>query len=82
MPKYGTSLGKQTYRCGDGKHRYTPEGNRHYYSEQVKSQSARLYSGGRQQLGHRAGIGGAAGDGLFLDSKKAAAARETLNLAR
>ena len=43
MPKYGTSRGKQTYRCGDCKHRYTPEGNRHYYSEQVKSQAARMY---------------------------------------
>ena len=41
MPKYGTSRGKQTYRCGDGKHRYTPEGNRHYYSEAVKSQAVR-----------------------------------------
>ena len=43
MPKYGTSRGKQTYHCGDCKHRYTPEGNRHYYSERVKSQAARMY---------------------------------------
>ena len=43
MPKYGTSRGKQTYRCGDGKHRYAPLGNRHYYSEQVKSQASRMY---------------------------------------
>ena len=43
MPKYGTSRGKQTYRCGDCKHRYTPEGNRHYYSEAVKSQAVSMY---------------------------------------
>ena len=30
MPKYSTSRGKQTYRCGDCHYRYTPQGNRHY----------------------------------------------------
>ena len=43
MPKHGTSRGKQTYRCGHCKYRYTPEGNRHYYSEQVKSQAVSMY---------------------------------------
>ena len=43
MSKYGTSRGKQTYRCGDCKHRYTPEGNRHYYSEAVKGQAVSMY---------------------------------------
>ena len=35
--------GKQTYRCGHCKHRHTPEGNRHYYSEQVKGQAVGMY---------------------------------------
>lgn len=43
MPKYGTSRGKQTYRCGDCKHRYTPEGNRHYFPEAVKDQAVAMY---------------------------------------
>ena len=43
MPKYGTSRGKQTYRCGDGKHRYTPDGNRHYYSAAVNGQAVSMY---------------------------------------
>ena len=43
MPKYGTSRGKQTYRCGDCKHRYTPEGNRHYYPDAVKDQAVAMY---------------------------------------
>ena len=30
MPQDRTSRGKQTYRCGDCKYRYTPDGNRHY----------------------------------------------------
>ena len=53
MPKYGTSRGKQTYRCGDCKHRYTPEGNRHYYSEAVKSQAVSIYleGSGRSAIG-------------------------------
>lgn len=42
MPKYGTSRGKQTYRCGDCKHRYTPEGNRHYFPETVKDQAVAM----------------------------------------
>ena len=43
MPQYGASRWKQTYCYGDSKHRYTPEGNRHYYSEKVKSQAVRMY---------------------------------------
>ena len=41
-----TPRGKQTYRCGDCKHRYTPEGNRHYYSEAVKGQAVSMYPEG------------------------------------
>ena len=50
MPQDGTSRGKQTYRCGDCKHRYTPDGNRHYYSEGGKSQSVSMYPAGRRRL--------------------------------
>ena len=30
-PKDDRSRGKQTYRCRDYHHRFTPMGNRHYY---------------------------------------------------
>ena len=43
MPKYDTSRGQQTRRCGDYHYRYTPWGNRHYYSGQVKSQALSMY---------------------------------------
>ena len=49
MPKYGTSRGKQTYRCGDCKRRYTPEGNLHYYSEAVKSEAVSMYLEGSRR---------------------------------
>ena len=39
LPKDGGSRGKQTYR-------FTPDGNRHYYSEQVKEQAIDLYGEG------------------------------------
>lgn len=45
-PKAGKSRGKQTYRCGDCHHRFTPEGNRHYYAEQVKRQALSMYGDG------------------------------------
>ena len=44
IPKDGRSRGKQTYRCGDRKYRFTPDGNRHYYSEEVKRQALSMYS--------------------------------------
>lgn len=46
MPQDGTSRGKQTWRCGDCKHRYTPEGNRPHYSEAVKIQAVSMYPAG------------------------------------
>ena len=45
-PKDGHSRGKQTYRCRDCQHRFTPEGNRHYYPESVKNQAVEMYSEG------------------------------------
>ena len=45
-PQYGHSRGKQTYRCGDCHHRFTPGGNRHYYSEEVKAQALSMYCEG------------------------------------
>ena len=49
LPKDGRSRGKQTRRCRLCHYRFTPDGNRHYYPEQVKEQ-ARAYplSGGGQ----------------------------------
>ena len=45
-PKDGRSRGKQTYRCRDCHYRFTPEGNRHYYSATVKSQALDMYQEG------------------------------------
>ena len=45
-PKDGRSRGKQTYRCRECHYRFTPEGNRHYYSEAVKSQALDMYQEG------------------------------------
>ena len=45
-PKDGHSRGKQTYRCGDCHYRFTPSGNRHYYSEAVKRQAVDMYAEG------------------------------------
>ena len=46
LPKDGTSRGKQTYRCRLCHYRFTPDGNRHYYSEKVKEQAIDLYCEG------------------------------------
>ena len=45
-PKDGTSRGKQTYRCRLCHYRFTPDGNRHYYSEKVKEQAIDMYCEG------------------------------------
>lgn len=45
-PKDGRSRGKQTYRCRECQHRFTPDGNRHYYSEAIKSQALKMYAEG------------------------------------
>ena len=46
LPKAGLSRGRQTYRCGDCLHRFVPEGNRHYYSEEFKLQAMDMYCEG------------------------------------
>ena len=46
LPKDGHSRGKQTYRCRLCHYRFTPDGNRHYYSEQVKEQAIDMYGEG------------------------------------
>ena len=46
LPKAQRSKGKQTYRCGDCRYRFTPDGNRHYYSEKVKRQVLSMYAEG------------------------------------
>ena len=46
MPKDGRSRGKQTYRCGDCNYRYTPDGNRHYYSSEVIDRALAMYAEG------------------------------------
>ena len=45
-PKDGHSRGKQTCRCRDCHHRFTPEGNRRYFPEAVKRQALDMYAGG------------------------------------
>ncbi len=45
-PKDGHSRGKQTYRCRDCHHRFTPAGNRHYYPQTVKDQALDMYGEG------------------------------------
>ena len=50
-PKDGHSRGKQTpcqvrgrlYRCDQCRYRFTPDGNRSYYAEAVKTQAVRMY---------------------------------------
>jgi len=46
LPKNGRSRGKQTYRCRLRHYRFTPDGNRSYYSEQVKEQAIDMYGEG------------------------------------
>lgn len=45
-PKDGHSRGKQTYRCRDCRHRFTPDGNRHYFPEATKRQALDMYAEG------------------------------------
>ena len=46
LPEDGRSRGKQTCRCRRCHYRFTPDGNRHYYSEQVKEQAIDRYGEG------------------------------------
>ncbi len=46
LPKDGRSRGKQTYRCRLCHYRFTPDGNRHHYQEQVKEQAIDRYGVG------------------------------------
>ena len=45
-PKDGRSRSKQTYRCRLCHYPFTPDGSRHYYSEQVKEQAIDMYGEG------------------------------------
>ena len=45
-PKDVHLRGKQTYRCGDCRYRFTPEGNRHYYTERTIRQALNMYCEG------------------------------------
>ncbi len=45
-PRDGHSRGKQTYRCRDCHHRFTPDGNRHCFPEAVKRQALDTYAEG------------------------------------
>ena len=45
-PRDGHSRGKQTCRCRDCHHRFTPDGNRHCFPEAVKRQALDMYAGG------------------------------------
>ena len=46
LPKYGRSNGRQSYRCEDCFYKFTPGGNRSYYSEAVKKQAVEMYCEG------------------------------------
>ena len=46
LPKAGLSRGKQTYRCGDCAYRFTPDGNRSYYSAQTIDRAMDMYAEG------------------------------------
>ena len=46
LPKDGRSRGKRTCRCRLCHYRFTPDGNRHHYSEQVKEQAIAMYGEG------------------------------------
>ena len=46
MPKDGRSRGKRTYRCGDRKYRYTPDGSLHFYSSEVIDLTLAMYKEG------------------------------------
>ena len=45
-PKGRTLRGKQTYPCGDPLHRFTPDGNRHYYPEHVNERALDMHEDG------------------------------------
>lgn len=45
-PKDGHSRGKQTCRCRDCHHRFTPEGNRRYFPETTRRQALDMYAEG------------------------------------
>ena len=57
LPKDGRSRGKQTYRCRDCNYRFTPDGNRQYYSEQFKRDAVAMY----QEAGSIAAVARAKG---------------------
>ena len=46
LSKAGLSRGKQTYRCGECLHRFTPESNRSYYPVAIKRQAIPMYAEG------------------------------------
>ncbi len=45
-PKDGRSRGKQTYRCGECRYRFTPDGVRHHYPESTIRQALAMYAEG------------------------------------
>jgi len=44
--KYGHANGKQTYRCNDCLHRFTPQATRHAYPNHIKQEAIRMYCEG------------------------------------
>ena len=51
-------------------YRFTPDGNRHYYSEKVKEQAIDMYGEGMAIAAISRGSGGQAGDGVRVGQKK------------
>ena len=62
MPKDGRSRGKRTYRCGDCKRRYDPDGSLHFYSSEVIDLALAMYAEGASV----ASIGKVDGDRTIL----------------
>ena len=69
LPKDGPLPGKQTYRCRLCHYRFTPDGNRHYYSEKVKEQAIDMYGEGTGHSRHQPGSGGQAGHSVRVGQK-------------
>ena len=55
--KYGRANGKQTYKCKDCYHRFTPEADRHAYPAHIKEKAVRMYCEGMSISGISRALG-------------------------
>ena len=81
LPKYGRSRGKQSYRCGYCLYKFTPGGNRSYYSEAVKSQAVEMYCEGSAIAAISRVLGVKVGTvGSWIKKSLAVVARQSLDV--